>query len=636
MKKILIVLLAVILLFTGCEDKVIENFPINTLEANAGNDQQIKINQVHVLDGSNSKDGNNKALQYLWKVRIKPENSNATLTDATTVSPKFTADKSGTYVVELEIRNDFFADTDDVNIVVNDTTNSPVKVPVIISQDIQQDRILTNLFDDPAIPDYIVTEDVHVTGLLTIEPSVIIAFEAGKAMYVDYQGIIRAEGWVGNEVILTGKEKTPGYWKGLVINSPSELNLLKYVIIEYGGSNLADGFEAAANLALVGESHAKLSVLTSIIQHSEAYGLVLESGAAISVPASDILLKNNHRPALIPASIMKTGLGYVFDNDVNVIDVKGETVTELDEIFWHPAIDNSTPARTVPYRIMGKVLINCGLRILHGTHLMFDAGAEFHVGYNGYLIAKGTGDDPIRFHGAEPNETGYWKGIGVQSNNEMNELRYVEVYGAGSQAMDGFEQAAAIILDGDRQAKLNINNSKIGRSGGYGLYVENKAGLTDFTFNRLGYNTNAAMALPVNEVWKVNNMVAIEFSGNGHDGIEIISSVLLDATKQESVWPALYFGGSYLVSENLSIQKGLKLMPGVVLKFAEGKGIRVSGGGYLTAQGRDDLRVVFTGAAETKGFWNGIHFQSNSNSNILHNAVIEYAGKNDQSSATAA
>ncbi|MDD4107644.1 MAG: hypothetical protein PHH93_02880, partial [Prolixibacteraceae bacterium] len=51
---------------------------------------------------------------------------------------------------------------------------------------------------------------------------------------------------------------------------------------------------------------------------------------------------------------------------------------------------------------------------------------------------------------------------------------------------------------------------------------------------------------------------------------------------------------------------------------------------------RDDLRVVFTGAAETKGFWNGIHFQSNSNSNILHNAVIEYAGKNDQSSATAA
>jgi len=150
------------------------------------------------------------------------------------------------------------------------------------------------------------------------------------------------------------------------------------------------------------------------------------------------------------------------------------------------------------------------------------------------------------------------------------------------------------------------------------------------TFTRFEINTNAAMALPANEVRKVSNMVATSFSGNGHNGIEIYSSVLLHPNKEESVWPGLIFGSTYLVSGNLSIQTGLKLMPGATLKFAEGKGIKVSGSGYLSAQGRDDLKVIFTGASEAKGFWNGIHFQTNSDFNVLRNAVIEYAGKNDQ------
>jgi hypothetical protein len=634
MKKVLILLFAFLLLFTGCEDEVIENPPINTLEANAGNDQQAITNQVLVLDGSNSKDENGKAFQYHWNIKNKPENSAAILMDATTVSPKFTADKAGNYVVELKISNDFFADNDDVSIVVSDPTNPPVNVPVIISQDIQHDRVLTNQFDDPTIPDYLVTEDVRVTALLTIEPAVTIAFEADKALYIDYQGSIRAEGYIGHDVIFTGKVKTPGYWKGLIINSPNEQNSLRYVIIEYGGSNPANGIESAANLALNGETHAKLSVLTSTIQYSKAYGLVVETGTTFSVPTSDIQLKNNHLPALIPASQIKTAIGYIFDNEENVIDVTGDAVTGQQEIFWHGAIDNSTPALRVPYRIMGKVLVSCGLRIMQGTHFLFDAGAEFQVSHTGYLIAQGTGVDPIRFHGAEPNETGYWKGIGIQSANENNELKYVEIYGAGSQPMDGFEQNAAIILHGGRKAKLNINNSKIGRSGGYGLYVENQASLTAFTFNKFGYNTKAAMALPANEVWKVNDMVAIEFTNNGHNGIEVFGSVLLHPNKEESVWPALNFGATYLVSGNLGIQTGLKLMPGLAMKFAEGKGIKVSGSGYLNASGRNDLKVVFTGASETKGFWNGIHYQTNSDFNVLHNAVIDYAGKNDHSGAT--
>lgn len=635
MKKVLIVLIAFTFLFAGCEDEITENPPENTLEANAGIDQQVETNKEFALDGSRSKDLSEKTFQYLWSIKSKPDGSTATLSDATTVSPKFMADKAGNYVIELKIHNNVFNDTDEVLITATKANDPPLQNPVVINRDINQERRLTNVFDDPTIPDYLVTEDVHVTALLTIEPSVTIAFEADKAMYIDYQGTLRAEGWIGKKVVFTGKEKTPGYWKGLIINSPNEQNVLKYVIIEYGGSNPAVGIESAANLALNGETHAKLSVLTSSLQHSKAYGLVVEPGTTFSVPVNDISMNNNHRPALIPASQMKTSPGYVFDNEVNVIDVVGETVTGQDEIFWSSAIDNSAPARTIPYRIMGKVLVNCGLRVLPGTHLMFDAGAELQVSRYGYLIAIGTAVDPIRFEGAEPNETGYWKGIGIHSDHEMNELKYVEVYGAGSQAMDGFEQTAAIILDGERQAKLKINNSKIGRSGGYGLYVENKAGITAFTFNKFGYNTKAAIALPANEVWKVNNMVATEFTGNGHNGIEIFGSVLLHPNKEESIWPALNFGATYLVSGYLGIQSGLKILPGAAFQFASGKGINVTGNGYLNAQGTDEQKIVFTGHSETKGFWNGIHFQTNSDNNILRNTVIDYAGKISMSGPSA-
>src|SRR3989339_1087250 len=99
MKKVLIVLLASLFLFTGCEEEIIDNPQVNTLEANAGADQQTATNQQLVLDGYKSKDLMNKAFEYLWTIKSKPENSQASLTDATTSSPKFTADKAGNYVV---------------------------------------------------------------------------------------------------------------------------------------------------------------------------------------------------------------------------------------------------------------------------------------------------------------------------------------------------------------------------------------------------------------------------------------------------------------------------------------------------------------------------------------------------------
>ena len=630
MKKVFIVLFAVLVLFTGCEDEVIEKPPTNTLEANAGNDQHVKTNQQLVLDGSKSKDLAEKEFQYLWNIKSKPENSAATLTDATTVSPTFTADKAGNYVVELKIQNGAFTDTDEVSILASEVDNLPVHEPVIINQNINQERRLTNVFDDPAIPDYLVTADIHVTGHLTIDPSVILAFEADKAMYIDNPGIINAVSWGNKDIVFTGKNKTPGYWKGLILNSSSTLNKLERVTIEYGGSNPANGIEFPANLAL--SNVGNLQLVAAIIQHSTAYGMVVQTGANWSEDSFSNIFKNNQTPLRIPASQVKSvdGLSYFANNTRNVIEVSGGTVFDLMEVQWGRALTMDTPAGTVPYLIKGNIAIKSGLRIHKGVELQFDSDTEFEVTPSGYLTAIGTGAEPIKFHGAESGMTGYWSGIAIKSNHDKNELSYVEVLNAGSEDLSGFDRKAAVALDGENHAKLKLTNSKIEKSGGYGLFVENHAELMALTFTRFENNTSSAMALPANEVRKVNNMVATSFSGNGHNGIEIFGSVLLNPNNEESVWPALNFGATYLVSGFVGIATGLKVLPGAAFKFTNGKGLVVIGNGYLNAQGSDQLKIVFTGANETKGFWNGIHFRTNSDLNVLRNTRIQYAGKNEQ------
>ena len=69
--------------------------------ANAGVDQNIITTSTVTLDGNNSTDENNESLTYNWSFTIKPNTSNATLTNPTTVNPTFVADLAGNYTIQL-------------------------------------------------------------------------------------------------------------------------------------------------------------------------------------------------------------------------------------------------------------------------------------------------------------------------------------------------------------------------------------------------------------------------------------------------------------------------------------------------------------------------------------------------------
>ena len=90
--------------------------------ADAGADQFIiLLGTVVMLDGSQSFDLDGDPITFLWSLDVKPAGSAASLSDPTVEMPTFVADVQGTYVVSLEVTDDFPATSapDDVSVSFN-------------------------------------------------------------------------------------------------------------------------------------------------------------------------------------------------------------------------------------------------------------------------------------------------------------------------------------------------------------------------------------------------------------------------------------------------------------------------------------------------------------------------------------
>ena len=93
--------------------------------ANAGADQTVVRNAVVHLNGSGSSDADEDPLTYQWTLLIRPATSTATLSNTTGVDPTFVADKSGTYVVQLIVK-DGKVDSAPATVTISTLNSKPV------------------------------------------------------------------------------------------------------------------------------------------------------------------------------------------------------------------------------------------------------------------------------------------------------------------------------------------------------------------------------------------------------------------------------------------------------------------------------------------------------------------------------
>ena len=87
--------------------------------ASAGTDQNVVTSTLVTLDGSASFDANGDLITYVWSINTKPVASTVSnFTGNTTISPTFTPDVDGTYVISLVVNDgkvDSTADTVTIN-----------------------------------------------------------------------------------------------------------------------------------------------------------------------------------------------------------------------------------------------------------------------------------------------------------------------------------------------------------------------------------------------------------------------------------------------------------------------------------------------------------------------------------------
>jgi hypothetical protein len=97
----------------------------NAPVASAGSGQSVTVGDTVQLDGSGSSDPDGDTLSYAWSL-VSPIGSSASLTGASTESPTFVADLTGSYFLVLTVDDGSLTASDTVTVTVSAGNQAPV------------------------------------------------------------------------------------------------------------------------------------------------------------------------------------------------------------------------------------------------------------------------------------------------------------------------------------------------------------------------------------------------------------------------------------------------------------------------------------------------------------------------------
>jgi hypothetical protein len=303
-----------------------------------------------------------------------------------------------------------------------------------------------------------------------------------------------------------------------------------------------------------------------------------------------------------------------------VLVVASLTTLILDDVVVPTILEDRIADPNVPDYLANKVIgVNAELTVKPGVVIAFAEDTRLDINTTGGLIAKGEADKKITFTGKMPQK-GYWQGIVIYSVSSANELSHAQVqYGGRKAILSNTKSNISVFND----ARISLKNSTLTQSGGYGLYLQERAILHNSAANTFNHNTEAPLLLAANNVPQLD-AVSVFNSNNGRNVIEVMGSYILGTS--EIVWPAFNDQTPYRFTGNISVRAGWNISPGVTIEVANDRSIDVTENGYIKAIGTAAKKINFTGVDKTAGAWNGIVIYVRHTANVMENVTISYAG----------
>lgn len=576
---------------------------------------KVTVGTSYALDGSRStdRDTDSKDLTFLWEVANAPAGSTTARVTPVTNNPDeavFTPDVIGDFTLRLTV-SDPEGNTATAEAIIRSNAD-----PVVIDRSITETTVWKNVFENPALPDYYVKADIDITAQLTVAPGVKVMFEPNRGMSVEgNSGALVAIGKADSLVVFTAQDTLNG-WDGIVFFNNNAQNEFNYADVSYGGQ-LDFGFGIqAANIGV--DQNGGVKVSNSTVSNSFNYGIYLEGGGALRESGNNTLSGNDNNP--IALSISQVGsldeLSIYSGNTDNTVEVFTSTLSQDEELVV-PALSNGTS-----YYVSGRLDIDSGIKAQPGSSFEFNANAFVEIsGTNGYFSAEGTAADSITFTARNPADG--WGGFSIYTSNSSNSFRYARISYGGNRDFGFGIRPASIGVDNTGQIK--ISNSVISNSvGAYGIYVEDRGTITEFSQNRFTGNDELPIGLHISTAGVLD--AATTFLGNGDNSVELYTSTLA-AVNDDQTLVAFADGTPYYVSGRLDIDGGLEIKPGATLEFNKDVRIEVGGlEGFLDAEGTVDSLITLTARVPADG-WLGIVYFTNTVANRIIYTNISYGGR---------
>ena len=465
---------------------------------------------------------------------------------------------------------------------------------------------------------------------LTISPGVVIRFDKGRNIEAKVNAKIIAKGTSSQPVTFTSSQQNPepGDWGGLYLYGKD--NEFEWCVFEYGSSD-----HSAILYGMIYLENSTASITNCTFSNSKYAAVSLRSPDSRFIRFDNNTITNCGENVHEGFPIAAWGGGAGFNN-LSVMGSNNTINTAKGIGVGSGKVTKDITVKKYVYIICDNFSIEpptgsgATFTIEAGTTFKMEVDKIIEVKERAKIIAIGSEANPITFTSAKNNSTrapGDWNGIYITQSNGSEFKHCVFEYGSNSISAVWY---GMLFMDDCKASVMNC----IFRHSKYSAvsYIHGGGGFTEFDYNTfIDCGENEPDAFPiVGWGWGAGFMGLSKMGANntisGDRGIGVGSG-----TVNASMTLGKYL---YTVCDHVEITQPsgtgatLTILPGAKLLFAKNTHLTIGSGGKLVAEGTASDKIIFTGSAKDKGWWNGIMFNTNNalRGSVLSNCEISYGG----------